>query len=277
MPLNHYGVLKCRALASRVDPLTDDTPHYHVLTSDAKRRYRVAINVKSRHYPPDLLYCVIPQFEHPITHNLLNLEPGFHRLPHPAPGIALDYVRGNLFDFRQMQPLPFDRPGQNNDLKELVGDYIQRAIHARSATLYAFGEAWGAERHLEDPYFHFLPGRGMHGVHMNQGSVSQFADDDGTWQDGGLLIHFPEQRHWVGIFLAFQSQHFTTDDRTGLRLLRRDRFPTPRPTLRVRQNATTAPQTTYRVNRPKLKVASEKLPSSPQTSESHPVPDTDQS
>ncbi|NJN88250.1 MAG: YukJ family protein [Leptolyngbyaceae cyanobacterium SL_7_1] len=238
MPLDHYGVLKCRALAGRVDPLTDDTPHYHVLASDGKHRYRISINVRSRSYPPDLLYVLEPQFHHPITRKLLNLEPGFHRLYYPPAGAALDYVRGGLFEPHQMQPLPFDRPGQNNDLKELVDSYIHRAIQARSATLYAFGESWGANRHLADPYFHFLPGRGIHSVHMNQGSISQFAADDGIWQDGGLLIHFPQERHWVAVFLAFQSQSFKTDDRTGLRQVDRgNRPPTPRPQLRSRSKS----------------------------------------
>ena len=45
------------------------------------------------------------------------------------------------------------------------------------------------------------------------------------WQDGGLIIHFPPLREpdgterfpeqWVGIFLAFQSQAWHTDDVTG--------------------------------------------------------------
>ena len=50
---------------------------------------------------------------------------------------------------------------------------------------------------------------------MNQGNVGKFISDDGVWQDGGLLFHFPERDQWVGIFLAFQSQAWHTDDRTG--------------------------------------------------------------
>ena len=50
---------------------------------------------------------------------------------------------------------------------------------------------------------------------MNQGNGGQFAGDNGVWQDGALLIHFPAQSQWVGFFLAFQSQGWHTDDRTG--------------------------------------------------------------
>lgn len=50
---------------------------------------------------------------------------------------------------------------------------------------------------------------------MNQGNVGQFTKDDGVYQDGAFLLHFPGQQQWVGIFLKFQSQSWHTDDRTG--------------------------------------------------------------
>jgi hypothetical protein len=54
---------------------------------------------------------------------------------------------------------------------------------------------------------------------MNQGSHPMFQARDGVWQDGGLLIQFPRLRRardrWVAMFLAFQSQAWHTDDRTG--------------------------------------------------------------
>jgi hypothetical protein len=50
---------------------------------------------------------------------------------------------------------------------------------------------------------------------MNQGNSGRFVGDDGVWQDGALLFHFPDQNQWVAIFLAFQSQAWHTDDTTG--------------------------------------------------------------
>jgi hypothetical protein len=46
-------------------------------------------------------------------------------------------------------------------------------------------------------------------------NVGRFRADNGVWQDGALLIQFPSEGRWVGIFLAFQSQAWHTDDRTG--------------------------------------------------------------
>ena len=54
---------------------------------------------------------------------------------------------------------------------------------------------------------------------MNQGNHASFAEQDGVWQDGGVLLHFPSNGQWVGIFLKFQSQAWHTDDRTGHALI----------------------------------------------------------
>jgi hypothetical protein len=84
-----------------------------------------------------------------------------------------------------------------------------------NALIYAFGERWGPERDIKDKIFGFLPGNGIHDIHMNQGNAKKFEQDDGVWQDGALLIHFPSDDRWIGIFLKFQSQCWHTDDATG--------------------------------------------------------------
>lgn len=45
---------------------------------------------------------------------------------------------------------------------------------------------------------------------MNQGNDRRHAGDDGPWQDEALLVQLPDG--WVGIFLAFQSQCWHTDN-----------------------------------------------------------------
>jgi hypothetical protein len=52
---------------------------------------------------------------------------------------------------------------------------------------------------------------------MNQGNprAGGHAGDNGVWHDGGLLLWFPKADRWVAMFLAFQSQSWHTDDRTG--------------------------------------------------------------
>src|SRR4051812_43548296 len=215
MPLQGYGVLTAKVVDRRREG-SGDTPHYQLrLSGDDGTNYRVAVNVKSQQAPSDLLYLLDDDFQHPVTAAVDGLGPGWHALPSQRGGPNLDYVRANLFDAAKMRPLPPDAEGPDNDLPDLLEHYVQRAIADADARLHVFGQRWGPEADKKDKTFDFLPGNGVHDVHMNQGNSGQFTRDDGVFQDGGLLFHFPAQSRWVGVFLAFQSQAFHTDDTTG--------------------------------------------------------------
>ena len=214
MPLAKYGALRGRVVGSvaETDP---DSPHFQIHVRSSGVDYRIAVNVKSQEAPSELLYVADDDFRHPITDRLVSLEEGFVSLPSRAGGMALDFIRGNMFHPSDMRPLPPNVPGPDNDLSERLDHYVGKASRDEAAVLYAFGQRWGPEPDLEDKVFGFLPGNGVHDIHMNQGNVGRFVRDDGVWQDGGLLLHFPDGDQWVGIFLAFQSQAWHTDDVTG--------------------------------------------------------------
>jgi uncharacterized protein YukJ len=214
MPLQHYGVLKGNPVAIRHEP-DDDHPHMQVRLLAGDTSFRIAINVRSRSMPPELLFLVDQQFHHPINRRLGQLPLGFTRLPSHPGGIALDYVRGNLLTRAEMRPLPSHLAGPHNDLSDHLEHYVQRAIHNPQALVYAFGERWGPEPGQADPIFGFRPGNGIHNIHMNQGNRPAHQDENGTWQDGGLLIHFSAVDQWIAIFLAFQSQAWHTEDHSG--------------------------------------------------------------
>jgi uncharacterized protein YukJ len=209
MALKRYGVLKGKAVDSMLGK--GEKPHYQVLIKDQKgNKYRIAINIKSQAYPSEVLYFVGEDFNSEDLTQLPDLEFGFTSINNNKPDIGLDYVRGNLFDPTKMIPLPADRKGPNNDLNDKLHHYLEQAIE-KEAIIYAFGERWGPEKNNPDKYFDFSPGNGIHDIHMNQGNVGQWKKDNGTWQDGGILIHFEQEERWVAIFLAFQSQSWCTD------------------------------------------------------------------
>jgi uncharacterized protein YukJ len=216
MPLERYGVLKGKAIEVRLG--AGSSPHYQVRLIDDTTDYRIAVNVQSKLPPSELEYQVLERFEHPLTAAADALPLGYTRISPGPTGGAMDYIRGNLFDRTLMRPLPFNLPGPDNDLNEKIDHVMQRAVADESALVYAFGERWGPEPATKDKYFGFLPGNGIHDIHMNQGNHPRFERDDGVWQDGGLLVQFPEQREWIAVFLKFQSQTWHTDDVTGHRI-----------------------------------------------------------
>jgi uncharacterized protein YukJ len=193
-----------------------ENPHFQIHAHDGETDWRVSVNVRSQDRS-DLLVHVDKDFRHPILEDLVDARMGWHHLSSKPGGLALDYIRANLVDPSQLRAMPFFLPGPANDLNELLDGLTGRLRADGRPGLFAFGERWGPESQ-PDKIFGFVPGNGVHDVHMNQGNERRRAGSDGVWQDGALLFHYEDLDRWVAVFLAFQSQSWQTDDRTGHRL-----------------------------------------------------------
>lgn len=240
MPLSPYGVLKGRLLEHR--RATDAAQHFQLLLEAGGVRSRVAINVYSadRTSPSEVEYLIVEGFDHPLLPALQALSPGFTPLASRPGGLALDYIRANLFDPARMVPLPYDVPGPDNDLNEKFEFWVRLAEADPAAEVYAFGVRWQDRPHTTPPHSYFQPepDNGIHDIHMNQGNTGQWTRDDGVWQDGAWMLHLPSRRLWVAVFIKFQSQPWHTDDQTGHALtggvpVVPPRPGTPAPALRV--------------------------------------------
>ena len=126
----------------------DNTPHYQVELLGSGTHFRIAVDVRSSQKPPDLLYLIKEDFEHPILARLSSLTEGFTLLPPQPAGMALDFIRGNLFDHSDMRLLPSNLPGPDNDLSDRIEHYVKRAIDESAAVVYAFGQRWGPSQEL---------------------------------------------------------------------------------------------------------------------------------
>jgi uncharacterized protein YukJ len=214
----HYGVLVGRPIAYRLG--IPDSSHYQIHVMGAATHYRVAVNIRSRD-KSELMYFINEDFRHPVTALLERLPLGFKALGRAPGGMALDYIRGHLFYRDLMRKIPAVLPGPDNDLGDKLERCIRRAMGDEEALVYAFGYRWGPEKNKRDAYFGFLPGNGIHDIHMNQGNPSHPHDqDNGVYQDGALFVRFPRsagasESRWVAIFLKFQAQAWHTDDLTG--------------------------------------------------------------
>ena len=205
-----YGVLK-GTVVGHLRNADDD--HYQILVSAAKTMYRIAVNVHSSLKPPDLLFQRLTALPPSLTNGLKALPPGFKPLPRKPGGFAQDFVRGGIVKVGKFQVVPGDVPGANNDLKDTLEDAVVTAVDRLGSVVYAFGAKWGPES-KKDKYFQFTPGNGLHDIHMNQGNDKGHAADDGVFQDGCLVFQYPDGT-FRAFFMAFQSQSFHTDDKTG--------------------------------------------------------------
>jgi uncharacterized protein YukJ len=208
-----YGVLRGKP-AKILHHLRDDpAPHLEVLVVTPQGPWRLAVNVRSADQTHLCLHAE-RAFKHPILGHLLALPPGLTRPAKEDRRLRLDYVRGRLFDTSKMQTADAGSIGDPYALDALLSTVLGRVRDTAGAELFAFGKPWGPEPERPDDYFGFLPGRGIHNIHMNQGSPPPHDRDDGVWQDGGLILRFPNGAA-TAFFFAFQSQSWTTDDITG--------------------------------------------------------------
>jgi uncharacterized protein YukJ len=209
MPVN-YGVLKGTVTGHLRDA---DDDHYQILVSAAKTMYRIAVNVESSMKPPDLRFQSLTSLPSSLTHDLTALPPGYKKLPGKPGGIAQDFVRGGIVKTDKFKVVPGNVPGANNDLKDTMEDAVVTAMAQAGSVIYAFGARFGPEK-KKDQYFKFSPGNGLHDIHMNQGNDKKHAGDDGVYQDGCLIFQYPKGKYRA-FFMAFQSQSFHTDNKTG--------------------------------------------------------------
>jgi len=209
MPIKNYHLVVGRALDLAEDD--DDSPHIEVLLDVAGEKFRIAINARSSQQPHPLLYQRIDPFTGRRVDALAAIAPGVVDLKGDRPDLAFDYVRGVVVFRDDMKVAPYKLDGPQNDLRDYLLPLLGRAIADPGARVFAFGETWGPEPGKPDTYFRFEPGRGVHDIHMNQGSSGRFQGSNGPDQDGALLVHLAAEDRWVAVFLAFQSQSWDTD------------------------------------------------------------------
>ncbi|KAJ5898705.1 hypothetical protein N7504_008993 [Penicillium tannophilum] len=233
MPVNDYGVWKANAVHYVVEHREDKSKNPHLLLyiddrgDTTKHAYyhsrhrshkpsqrnkeipglvRAVINIRSGEKEESrLAYWIDHNYnDHPIINSLTDLPLGFHPLADAKQspvGLRTDYIRSNLFKINTGQILAHDDPNPENDIADAIEPEIEKAINEH-ADLYLFGAR-------------FIDFKGIHNLHMNQGNIDEWKHDDGVFQDGAILIHYPSSNRWLALFIGFASQAVHTDDSTG--------------------------------------------------------------
>jgi uncharacterized protein YukJ len=210
MSLSTYGILKGTVIGHLRDA---DDDHYQIQVKAGTTVHRIASNVKSSapHAPSTVLFHSTTALPDKFAKDLRILVHGYKKLASKPGGLAIDYLRSGLMNPKSMKPVPPDAPGVDNDLKDLLEAAVVKAMREKGSVIYAFGAKWGPEKGKVDKYFRFLPGNGIHDIHMNQGNSGKYKKDNGIYQDGALIIEYPGSK-WRTFFFAFQSQSFKTDN-----------------------------------------------------------------
>jgi uncharacterized protein YukJ len=212
-----YGVLRGkldRWKREDVAPGSNRSPHLQIRLIDGQGKpWRIPVNVRSGDPQKSLVifHRADPLLSHPVLGGLSTMASGLTDLNNKprSPSTALDYSRAPLFDMTTGIALPPTGPGTDDDLQDVVSRQLND-VKASGGELFAFGS------HFHDPApkpgidTEFGTKDGMHDIHMNQGNAQgQHSDDNGVFNDGGLILQFPD--HVTGLFFRFKTQFLPTD------------------------------------------------------------------
>jgi len=169
----------------------------------------------------EVLYAIEEGFTPPDLAGLTALPMGMTALKSEPGGLALDYVRSTvggapMITKAQMTLLPelkaqakgvgaeeqMIQRARAKALENAVVTLLNMTIADKDGVIYAFGSAYADLGKVD----------GIHDIHMNQGNPkNNHGGDNGVWQDGALLIHLPSKNTWTAVFIAFQTESWTTD------------------------------------------------------------------
>lgn len=205
MPIPAYGVWKASPVSFSVERVRHDpdTPHGYLIFEDGVStlpELQAAINAKSKSSDSRLVYWIIEDFKHPILDRVKPLPKGWKSIG-PNTGndpnrLSLDYLRDGLVDLKEGTVVPHDIDGEKNDIADFMEAFFAKAIQDKEKGIVYI---WGSQ---------YREKTGLHNVHMNQGSVGDFADQNGPNLDGGVIVEYKD--HWEAFFIAFASQAVKT-------------------------------------------------------------------
>jgi len=218
MPIANYSVLAGKPTAGKV--IRGASTHYQITMQAPGGPFTVAVNIQSVD-GSEVLYAIEEGFMPPDLAGLLALPMGMTPLTSAPGGLALDYVRSTvggvpMITKAQMTLLPqFNAKAKTGGAEEqmiqqarakalenAVVTLLNMTIADKDGVIYAFGSAFSDKGKVD----------GIHDIHMNQGNpANNHGGDNGVWQDGALFLHLPAKGTWTAVFIAFQTQSWSTD------------------------------------------------------------------
>ena len=176
----------------------DKRAHYHIVAIDSEgKRYDLAVNIGSIYekmneiISSNLKVCYDESYScrKRIIRKMLLQKNGITEC---HKDLYLDYIRMKLFPHEKMiQMKGFDVTSIY--LTGIIEKNVVQAMNNDDYEVIAFGRL-------------YANGKGLHDIHMNQGSVDKFRKNDASYSDGGLFFRNRRDNKITAVFIAFITQ-----------------------------------------------------------------------
>ncbi|GEM_PF-4503276 len=203
--MSKYCLLKSYAI--EYNDHSDDN-HFYIHTVADDQDYSLAVNVRSSKPVTNMRYCLKEPADAAIAMlaRYMEIPDGLYKKT-DHPDYYLDYTIQPLFDDAELTEC-VDGYTDMISLEDRIRALTGESMASPSAFILAFGNLWGPKPHEEDYTFHFLPGQGIHDIHMNQNSPkgSRWAEKDRPCEDGALYFVFPDTGKIVAFYSTFNRK-----------------------------------------------------------------------
>ncbi len=176
----------------------DKRAHYHIVALDDEgKRFDLAVNIGSIYEKMNeivssnlkVYYDESYSCRKGIVRKMLLQKNGITEC---HKDLYLDYIRMKLFPHEKMiQMKGFDVTSIY--LTEIIEKNVVQAMNNDDYEVIAFGRL-------------YANGKGLHDIHMNQGSVDKFRKNDASYSDGGLFFRNRRDDKITAVFIAFITQ-----------------------------------------------------------------------
>ena len=176
----------------------DKRAHYHIVAmDDEEKRFDLAVNIGSIYEKMNeivssnlkVYYDESYSCRKGIVRKMLLQKNGITEC---HKDLYLDYIRMKLFPHEKMiQMKGFDVTSIY--LTGIIEKNVVQAMNNDDYEVIAFGRL-------------YANGKGLHDIHMNQGSVDKFRKNDASYSDGGLFFRNRLDNKITAVFIAFITQ-----------------------------------------------------------------------
>ena len=176
----------------------DKRAHYHIVAMDDEgKRFDLAVNIGSIYEKMNeivssnlkVYYDESYNYRKGIVRKMLLQKNGITEC---HKDLYLDYIRMKLFPHEKMiQMKGFDVTSIY--LTGIIEKNVVQAMNNDDYEVIAFGRL-------------YTNGKGLHDIHMNQGSVDKFRKNDALYSDGGLFFRNRRDDKITAVFIAFITQ-----------------------------------------------------------------------
>ena len=176
----------------------DKRAHYHIVAMDDEvKRFDLAVNIGSIYEKMNeivssnlkVYYDESYSCRKGIVRKMLLQKNGITEC---HKDLYLDYIRIKLFPHEKMiQMKGFDVTSIY--LTGIIEKNVVQAMNNDEYEVIAFGRL-------------YANGKGLHDIHMNQGSTDKFRKNDASYSDGGLFFRNKRDNKITAVFIAFITQ-----------------------------------------------------------------------